>query len=142
MFVSFKLSPFLLIIIFLLFFGLFVSTQRAQLPLYYRKSVGALVFFDISNSRSFDIIEQWINDILVHSPHPVIAIVGNKCDLESTREVNPSQAQELVDKIKKSQKLNIFYMETSALSGKNVNELFEELSRHILEDAGFNVSSL
>jgi len=52
-------------------------------------------------------------------------VVGNKSDLEESRKVSADEAREYADKT------NLFYMETSAKSGNNVNELFTELARRV-----------
>ena len=50
-----------------------------------------------------------------------IMLVGNKCDEESTREVNTEYANEMVSKILKG----CGFIETSAKTGQNVHEAFQ-----------------
>jgi DIRAS family GTP-binding Ras-like protein 2 len=52
-----------------------------------------------------------------------IMLVGNKCDEESTREVSTDYANEMVSKILKG----CGFIETSAKTGHNVHEAFQEL---------------
>jgi DIRAS family GTP-binding Ras-like protein 2 len=52
-----------------------------------------------------------------------IMLVGNKCDEESTREVSTEYANEMVSKILKG----CGFIETSAKTGQNVHEAFQEL---------------
>ena len=47
-----------------------------------------------------------------------IIIIGNKCDLEDQRQVTKEQGEE------KAGKLEMAFMETSALSGENLDKAF------------------
>ena len=53
-------------------------------------------------------------------------LIGNQCDLESRREVSKEQGEQL------ARSLDIPFMETSAMTGENINEAFETLVRLIL----------
>ena len=70
-------------------------------PLYYRGAAAAIVVYDITSERSFKCLKNWISGLSVFAPQNiVIAVAGNKCDLEEKREVSgqcwqfyPSQLQ-------------------------------------------------
>ena len=56
----------------------------------------------------------------------LVYMVGNRCDLEEDREVT----EEDLDAVMKE--LHVDYqIETSALTGKNVSPLFENLTKHL-----------
>lgn len=50
-----------------------------------------MLVYDVTNSSSFDILEEWISEIRELSDEfptlPLMAIVGNKCDMEHQRTV-------------------------------------------------------
>lgn len=50
-----------------------------------------LLVYDVTNSSSFDILEEWLNQIKnfidTYDEPPLIAVVGNKCDMEHQRTV-------------------------------------------------------
>ena len=56
--------------------------------MYYRNAAAAIVVYDITNEASFDILQEWIKELNRLGPADIVlAIAGNKCDLEDKREV-------------------------------------------------------
>jgi len=99
---------------------------RPVLSTCYRNAHGVIVVFDVTNAVSFANLQQWIDEIAefadkTKSPPPKL-LVGNKCDLDSRREVETSRGEDFATKHGMS------YMETSAIGAtKNVREAFLEL---------------
>jgi len=94
---------------------------------YYRTAQGVLMTYDVTSPSSFQSLGHWAEQISMHASENVVRfLVGNKCDLEN--KVGPKQTKELSDK------LGIPIFETSAKSGKGVNELFEALARKLLQN--------
>ncbi|XP_022887480.1 ras-related protein RABF1-like [Olea europaea var. sylvestris] len=92
----------------------------ALAPLYYRGAAVAIVVYDITNPESFTKAQYWIKELRKHgSPEIVMALVGNKADLHEKREV-PVQ-----DGIDCAEKNGMFFIETSAKTADNINQLFE-----------------
>ena len=56
-----------------------------DLPIFsrhYRKSIGALIVYDITKEQSFMSVKKWIEEVREHAePEIVIMLVGNKLDL-------------------------------------------------------------
>lgn len=50
-----------------------------------------LLIYDVTNSSSFDILEEWLSKIKsfsdAYDEMPLIAVIGNKCDMEHQRTV-------------------------------------------------------
>jgi GTPase SAR1 family protein len=59
------------------------------------------------------------------NPNIVIALAGNKSDLASKRKVEPDEARQYAEEN------NIMFMETSAKTASNVNELFVQIARKL-----------
>jgi len=59
------------------------------------------------------------------NPNIVIALSGNKSDLASKRKVEPEEAESYANDN------GIFFMETSAKTAANVNELFVAIARKL-----------
>ena len=94
----------------------FRSITRA----YYKNSVCAMVVYDITNFKSFQNVQNWIEDIHNQSPKTVLIIlVGNKIDLEDKRAVTKKEGEDFA-----IEKGFLFY-EVSAKTGEQVAELFE-----------------
>ncbi|MHA1198881.1 MAG: Rab family GTPase [Candidatus Heimdallarchaeaceae archaeon] len=92
-------------------------------PKYYAGATCAVLVFDITNQSSFDDIEMWVNEVVSKCPDIPIIISGNKYDLNEARAVTKEVALEYT-------RLHKFdYVETSALSGYNVDKLFYHASR-------------
>lgn len=54
--------------------------------LYYKNAKGAIVVFDVTIEKSLQRAKEWISELNQNAePDIVIALVGNKCDLESER---------------------------------------------------------
>lgn len=64
-------------------------------PIYYRDASAAVIVYDITSIHSFDKVKKWIRELRQSSNDKiVIAIVGNKLDLESMRKVKKAMAEE------------------------------------------------
>ena len=69
--------------------------------------------------ESFERAKSWVKELQRQgNPNIVIALAGNKTDLSIKRKVQSDDAQAYVDEA------GIMFMETSAKTASNVNELF------------------
>ena len=95
---------------------------RSITSAYYRGAHGALVVYDITSKKSFDSVEKWVNDLKTNGePKMVIMVIGNKADKEEERIIAK------VDGEAKSQRNNVAFLETSALTAENIEQAFEEV---------------
>ena len=100
----------------------FLSITRA----YYQNSVCAIVVYDISNEITFTNVKKWINDVRAQSPKNIyIMLVGNKIDLSDQRKVSYEKGLEF------AQSNNVNFIETSAKTGENVENLFYNCTNDI-----------
>ncbi|CAN6480207.1 unnamed protein product [Victoria cruziana] len=101
---------------------------RAITSSYYRGALGALLVYDITRRVTFDNVEKWVKELREHSdPSMVIMLVGNKSDLEGRRAVAIEEGAAIAERE------DLFFMETSALENKNVEEAFMQMIRKIHE---------
>jgi len=99
---------------------------RSLAPMYYRGASAAIVVYDITNKDSFSGAKTWVNELQRRGdPNVVIALAGNKMDLEHKRKVEYEEASSY------AQDNGILHMETSAKSATNVKALFVEIARKL-----------
>ncbi|MFX1374613.1 MAG: Rab family GTPase [Promethearchaeota archaeon] len=97
---------------------------------FYQGSDAIFLVFDLTNPESFGNIPIWYSDIKKHVSMPeediIGFIIGNKVDLEN-RTISSEGAQKLAEQF------NLKYLETSALSGDNVDLAFTTLAKLLYE---------
>jgi small GTP-binding protein len=97
---------------------------RTIVPMYFQKTDILLVVFDLTNSNSFQNVDDWIALAEDKGPSDVqMIMIGNKLDLTEQRAVTPNEAQ---DKFEKSGA--VVYIELSTLNGDGFDCLREHLS--------------
>jgi len=102
---------------------------RSLIPSYIRDSQVAVLVFDLTKRDSFDQINKWCEDVRNERAEDVIIrIIGNKSDLDSTRQVTTEEAAI------KAKELRAEYKEVSAKSGHGVKEFFNELAKSLPRD--------
>lgn len=93
-------------------------------PMYYRGAAAAIVVYDITRKQSLTTLKNWVKELKQLGPdNIVIAIAGNKSDLEEKREVPASQARAYAEEI------GALFIETSAKEDTNVSDLFIQISQ-------------
>lgn len=95
-------------------------------PMYYRGAAAAIVVYDITRKQSLTTLKNWVKELKQLGPQDiVIAIAGNKSDLNDKREVPSDQARAYADEI------NALFIETSAKEDSNVTKLFIDISKRL-----------
>lgn len=99
----------------------------AMRDLYMKNGQGFLLVYSITAQSTFNDLQDLREQILrVKDMDEVpLILVGNKCDLEDERAVGKDQGQGL------ARQWNCTFLETSAKSKINVNEIFHDLVRQI-----------
>ncbi len=108
--------------------------------LYFQGVYGVLLVFDQTRRESFNDLDQWIHDIEISTQTQGVPVVvlGNKSDLilsDLDKKVSREEIEAYISGLndRYEGKFEVRYVETSALSGDNVNEAFIELIREIME---------
>ena len=99
---------------------------RAITKNYYKGSHGIILIYDVTNVQTFENVKQWVSQIREEAAQNVIIyLVANKIDMEEERKVNKEEGEKLAEE------LGFPFVETSAKSGININETFEDLVERI-----------
>ena len=92
---------------------------RALAPLYYRHAHAVVVVYDITSRRSFDGAKRWMKEVRTClGDFPVYAILGNKCDLGSERQVTEEEGRSLANE-------GDVFLEVSACTGAGIQDAFQ-----------------
>ena len=87
---------------------------RSLAPMYYRGAAAAIVVYDITNPDSFTGAKSWVKELQRRGdPNVVIALAGNKADLESRRKIEFEEANSYAEEN------GILHLETSAKNANN-----------------------
>jgi len=95
-------------------------------PMYYRGAAAAIVVYDITRKSTFQTLKNWVKELRQLGPENiVIAIAGNKCDLEDQRDQPTAAGREYAEEI------GALFVETSAKEDTNVHDLFVDISKRL-----------
>lgn len=102
---------------------------------YYQGVQASFIVFDLTSKDSFINVKKWFNELkeLIGSREIPIVIVGNKSDLSEERKIDYQIAIKLVnDLASQTFEGGISYIETSALTGENIEDAFSLVAYHYI----------
>ena len=106
---------------------------RSLTKMFYKGADGILIGFSLTDSKSLQSINYWINEINENcsKDYPIsLVLFGNKCDDKENFQVS----KEEIDKIVNEYKLT--YFETSAKDNINITKIFEYLTKLTIKKRG------
>ena len=90
----------------------------------------AVLVYDITRLKTFQSVATWVEELHHNVEDVSILIVGNKTDLDERREVT----EEYLNEYKGEQDSSVFgYLECSALTGDNINKIFELVADQLIK---------
>ena len=89
---------------------------RSLIPNYIRGSSLVFIVYDISNRKTFDSLQSWV-DFVNNIENSNIVIIGNKIDLDSKREVTKEEGEKFC------KEKNYEFFEVSAKDDTNLNDM-------------------
>lgn len=101
---------------------------HSLVPLYFRKADAVIVVYDITRRSTFEDAKNWVDELRHQAPEDVIvAITGNKCDLNNIRIVSTEEGA------KYAKEINAIFGETSAKDATGVLNIFQEIGFHLFK---------
>ena len=98
-------------------------------PIYYRDAHGALLVYDVTDQDSFARVKTWVKELRKMVGNDIIlAIAGNKCDLERNRQVSAEDAKTYAASV------GAVHFNTSAKLNRGIDESFLFLARGMLTE--------
>ena len=105
---------------------------RFLLESYVLGAKGALLMFDLTRMMSLENLEQWLNIVRKGNPNLPVLFVGTKLDLVDEIQVDDDYANSFL------KEFNLLgFLKISSKTGENVAEVFNYLTRTILEKQNF-----
>lgn len=91
---------------------------------FYKDAQGALLVFDVSDRKSFEVLDKWISEAQKHQAKGLALVVcANKTD--GKRSVSEAEGKKWAAANSAS------YFETSAKEGDNINKMFDSLFQKV-----------
>ncbi|HEC37057.1 MAG TPA: GTP-binding protein [bacterium] len=100
---------------------------RSLRKLYLEGANGGLIIFDLTDKKSFDKLNDWLESFRIARGEQPLLLIGNKSDLENQAKITEKEAS------KYAKNNNMDLILTSAKTGQNVEEAFIKLNKRILD---------
>ena len=97
---------------------------------FYRGARGGLLLYDVTRRRTFLNVDNWKEEAFKNLDREIpIVLVANKVDLKDSRVVTTEEGETY------AKKNGFIYVESSALTGENVEEAYANLCRKMIEES-------
>jgi len=107
---------------------------RTVVSNYYRGAHGIILVYDVTDSKSFENIKQWLHEAEQLTPTVRKLLLGNKSDLATKRQVPYDLARDFANK------LDIPFLETSAKAAINVERAFITMTAELVQSTKQQIS--
>lgn len=103
-------------------------------PSYYNNAFAVFIVYDVTNRKSFEDVENWLQKALSFTNRNVyINVLGNKTDLVDYMKVSVEESEERMKELSEKYSVDINLYHTSALLGTRVDQTFADTGRAFIE---------
>ncbi|HUT82586.1 MAG TPA: Rab family GTPase [Candidatus Bathyarchaeia archaeon] len=105
---------------------------------FYGGATGCFLVFDTTNPTTMKNLSTWVDEAIRYSNGTIeiFVICANKVDLKNQREISRETGLKYTQALRESSGLQCEYIETSALTGENIDIAFDKMARCLLEREG------
>ena len=105
---------------------------------FYGGATGCFLVFDVTNPKSLNSLSNWVDEAIRYSNGTIeiFIICANKIDLKNQREISRETGESYAKALRESSGLQCTYIETSALTGENIDIAFDAMAKCLLEREG------
>ncbi|MGD9396992.1 MAG: GTP-binding protein, partial [Candidatus Thorarchaeota archaeon] len=97
---------------------------------FYRGARGGLLLYDVTRRRTFLNVDNWKEEAFKNLMKKIpLVLVANKVDLKDSRVVTAEEGEKF------AKKNGFIYVESSALTGENVEEAYTNLCKTMIEES-------
>ncbi len=97
---------------------------------FYRGARGGLLLYDVTRRRTFLNVDDWKNEAFKNLEKEIpLILVANKVDLVDSRVVTTEEGEAY------AKENGFLYVESSALTGENVEEAYANLCKKMIEES-------
>jgi len=104
---------------------------------YYLGAQAAFIVCDLTNKKTFENIKVWYEEMenFIQGREIPMIIIGNKKDLVDQRAISYQDGVDLVSDLSEKVNIKASYIETSALTGENVEDAFTLIAYHYISQS-------
>ncbi len=109
---------------------------------FYKGGVAAFLVFDLQDAQTMHNLKTWIDDAIANSNGSIGTFIalGNKADLVDTRQVSNEMAIEHFQRLAAETGITFVFLETSALTGMNIQKAFDLMAVRLLSKFNIDVA--
>lgn len=100
------------------------------IPTYVRGSRCAVIVYDVTVATAEADIRAWHKIVMREGNEPYVVLVGNKIDRDDIRQIASERGRKMAEA------MGAMYIETSAKTGHNIEEMFRRIARVLMTEKG------
>lgn len=101
------------------------EAYKSMTKFFYRDTSLGLIVYDITSKVSFNNLNGWVKDFKDQCPDAKVILIGNKVDLEESRNVEDRAVQQYASEN------GFIHMTCSAKENIRINEIFEKVGMEL-----------